>query len=334
MDIQEMYTYFQNKAMECNALFQIEIDVTSRCNADCPFCFQGKHNEDDRKEMSLQMIINLLDNLRELGTYYIGFSGGEPFARPDFLEILNIAKNRGFSISIITNAMLLTKEKIDELERIGIDRITVSFHSINKENYLKSFGITNPNLYDVALENIQYMIKKNISLGIAMTVTKFNINDIKDTSEYFYSLGLSKNDINYNLLLLGKREINDLFPEKKDIDNNGEYLSNKLEADKKRLLCSAGTISCSIDPYGNVYPCTFFNSSAGNLYEQTIKEIWENSHLMQIIRGFREEMFTKCHKCSGKGKCNFCMATNLNETGNLFEPSDRFCESRKARIAG
>lgn len=332
MDVHEMYIYFQNKAMEHQTLFQIEIDVTSRCNAQCPFCFQGNSHEGNKKEMSLQMIIDLLDKLREMGTYHIGFSGGEPFARPDFLEILRNAKKRGFAISLITNAMLLSEEKIDELEKIGIDRITVSFHSIKKENYLKSFGISNPNLYDTALSNINYMIKKNISVGIAMTITKYNINDIEDTSNYFYKLGLSESDINYNLLLRGKNDIVDLLPDNNEIRKNSKYLMNKQEADKKRLLCSAGIISCSIDSYGNVYPCTFFNNSAGNLYEHNIKDIWENSHLMKIIRGLKEEMFTKCQSCNIKGKCNFCMATNLNETGNLFEPSDEFCKSRKERM--
>nr|WP_300837515.1 radical SAM protein [uncultured Acetatifactor sp.] len=330
----EMYEYFQRKAMESHSLFQIEIDVTSKCNANCPFCFQGDHNHAARDEMSLQMITNLLDDLREMGTYYIGFSGGEPFARDDFPDILEAAKKRGFRVSLITNAMLLSEEKIDRLSELGIERVTVSFHSIHQNTYGKSFGINSSNQYFVALDNIHHMLKRNISLGLAITVTKDTIQDLEDTTKHFLDLGLREQDINYNLLLRGQREIEELMPKESDIVNNGKYLSNKINSSNSdiALLCAAGTYSCSIDAFGNVYPCTFFNSIAGNLYNQSISEIWETSHLFKIIRSFREEMFQKCASCSNKGKCHLCIATNLNETNNIFEPSSSFCESRKARF--
>lgn len=329
-----MYEYFQRKAMKSHSLFQIEIDVTSKCNANCPFCFQGDHNHAARDEMPLEMITNLLDDLREMGTYYIGFSGGEPFARDDFLDILEAAKKRGFRVSLITNAMLLSKEKINRLCELGIERVTVSFHSIHQDTYIKSFAINNPNLYFVALNNIDYMLKRNISLGVAITVTKDSIQDLGDTTKYFLNLGLQEQDINYNLLLRGQREIEELMPKESDIIYKRDYLSKKIDGSNSdiTLLCAAGIYSCSIDAFGNVYPCTFFNTSAGNLYNQSLREIWETSHLLKIIRSFREEMFEKCASCSNKGKCHLCIATNLNETNNIFEPSNSFCESRKARL--
>lgn len=330
---QQIFSYFQNKAISCHALFQVEIDVTSKCNANCPFCFQGDHSI-LKPEMSLEMIRQLLDGLRELGTYYIGFSGGEPFARCDFIDILREAKKRAFRISLITNGMLLNHNMIDELAALRLDRITVSFHSIEISEYLKCFGIANRNAYFSALDNIKYMINKGIPLGIAITVTKFNINSLSATTDYFVNLGIPEECINYNLLLSGERDIASLRPANSDITINQEYLSKKIkyEHDRTRLLCGAGIISCSIDSKGEVYPCTFFNNSVGSLYQHTIQDIWTNSHFLKIIRSLREDMFTKCVSCPIKGKCEFCMATNLNETGNIFESSESFCTSRKARI--
>lgn len=87
----ELYNYMQNKAKKTNELFQVEIDVTSRCNACCPFCFQGEHLAQD-DELSFDSMIVLLDKLREMGTYYIGFSGGEPFIREDLNHKLRPTK--------------------------------------------------------------------------------------------------------------------------------------------------------------------------------------------------------------------------------------------------
>lgn len=331
MNGREIYAYFQQKALKTHTLFQAEIDVTSRCNANCPFCFQGAH-ENKQKDMPLEKMIQLLDDLREMGTYYIGFSGGEPFARPDFLDILAEARKRRFRISFISNGMLMTKTDIDRLVELNIDRVTISFHSMNREAYMKSFGIKNIEWYYQAIDNIKYMISQGISVGVAITVTRINVDELDDITNFFIDLGLKCKDINYNMLLSGRREIGDLMPTQEQIMVNSKYLSQKIEKEGKIAICNAGIIACSIDSKGNVYPCTFFNNYVGNIYEQSIKDIWENSHFLKILRGLRSEMFEKCVDCQLKGKCNMCLVTNINETGNIFVPSEMFCESRKARM--
>ncbi|MBQ6160718.1 MAG: radical SAM protein [Oscillospiraceae bacterium] len=329
---QDVHTYFQNKARENDALFQVEIDVTNQCNANCPFCFQGDHRTCADGELSLQQMIQLLDELREMGTFYIGFSGGEPFARKDFLEILREAKKRHFRVSLITNAMLLTKEKIDALADMNIDHINVSFHSVVLETYLKCFGIQEKNCYYKALENIQYMLQKNLSVGIAITVTKYNVEDIPATTKFFTDLGVKERDFGYNLLAKGRREINDLVPSKEQIAKNNAILTKSVDPQREEsLICTAGTISCSIDAYGNVYPCTFFNTPAGNIHETPFQNIWKQSHLFKLIRSFQDSMFEKCSSCEIKKYCHICLVSNMNETGNVFKPSDIYCISRKAR---
>lgn len=331
MNGREIYGYFQQKAMQNHALFQVEIDVTSKCNANCSFCFQGTH-ENKYYDMSLEKIVNLLDDLRSMGTFFIGFSGGEPFARADFLEILNEAKKRKFRISVISNGMLLSKSDIDRLAELQIDRVTISFHGISQDTYLKSFGINNPSCFSRAIENIDYMLQKGISLGIAITVTKYNIGELEEITNFFLQKGLKSSDINYNMLLSGKRKINELMPTQEQITENVNYLSQKIGKEEKHALCNAGIISCSIDSRGYVYPCTFFNNYVGNIFEQSIKDIWENSHFLKILRSLKDSMFEKCADCALKGKCNMCLATNLNDTGDIFIPSEMFCQSRKARI--
>ena len=330
---QDVYSYFKRRAFESHSLFSVEIDVTSKCNANCPFCFQGNHNNANPDELSLTRMIGLLDELRELGTYYIGFSGGEPFARDDFIEILAAAKQRGFRISLITNAMLLTKEQIDRMKEMNVDHVSVSFHSIVPETYLKCFGIKDESCYYTALENIRYMVSKGFSLGIALTVTNLNIEDIPATAKFFSELGIPDHSIGFNLLLKGKREINKLMPTEKQFHTFSDLLSRKFDLEaEESLLCAAGTISCSIDPCGNVYPCTFFNTPAGNVNTQSLQEIWNCSHFLTILRSFKDSMFEKCERCETKKQCQVCLASNMNETGNVFEPSEAFCISRKARL--
>ncbi|MBU1093117.1 MAG: radical SAM protein [Firmicutes bacterium] len=322
----------KNIAVINNRLFQVEIDVTYKCNAKCFFCYQGE-NHVANDEISTSRLKELLHELKKLGTYYIGFSGGEPFARSDFLDILRYAKQLGFRVSVISNGHLLNRNVILNLASIGIERLTYSFHSTDKMNYDFHFGLNNDTLfYNRAIDNIKFSIESGISVGIATTVTKYNIDDIPTLLEYFIDLGLSKKDINLNLLLEGNQSIDDYRPSQEQLERNSQYFLEKEL--RTEFFCSAGRITCSIDSKGNVYPCTFFNTPAGNINQTKIKDIWENSHYLKIIRSLNINNFVKCVNCEVRNTCNPCLVSNLNETGSIFKPSESFCLAQKHKIGG
>lgn len=75
----------------------------------------------------------------------------------------------------------------------------------------------------------------------------------------------------------------------------------------------------------------FFNTSVGNIRYQNIKNIWNNSHFLKIIRNFTDANYVKCIGCDNNKSCQNCMVNNLNETGNIFIPSDEHCKSRKEK---
>ena len=64
----ELITHFQTKAFERKSLFQVEIDVTSECNCNCPFCFQGEHKKSE-KVLSLDDYDRLFFDLRKMGVF-------------------------------------------------------------------------------------------------------------------------------------------------------------------------------------------------------------------------------------------------------------------------
>lgn len=325
--------YFKRKAFERKNLFSIEIDITEKCNADCIFCFQGNH-ENNKSQLSFETYSKLINDLKEMGLYYIGFSGGEPFLNKEFLKMLSYAKEKGFRVSFITNGQIMNENDIEYFSKIGVDRVTVSFHSLNIDNYLHHFGIKDKNLYYKSLNNIKYMIELGVSLGIAVTVTQKNIDELEQIMNFFIDLGLREQDINFNTLLTGKRSIEEIRPSEEQIKKNQKIL-NKAEKEKPKeisLLCSAGIISCSIDAKGNVYPCTFFNTSVGNINNESIKDIWNNSHYLKTLRSLNINYFQKCKQCEFVNRCNVCLVTNLNENNDLFTPSEAYCTMKKTKL--
>src|SRR5437667_5144991 len=82
---------------------QVSIEVTRRCPLECLHCYNNLPMGDmdaKRREMSKEEHFRLLDELAEMGTFWLLYTGGEIFARKDFLEIYTYAKKKGFLITL------------------------------------------------------------------------------------------------------------------------------------------------------------------------------------------------------------------------------------------
>ena len=120
-----LFELAKDYAISNNKLFQVEIDVTSLCNSNCIFCFQGNVHELQKDEFSLDEMKKLIRELHEMGVYHIGFAGGEPFARKDFIEIIEYTKRLGFRVSLVSNGHLITHNDIERMYNCGIDHVTI-----------------------------------------------------------------------------------------------------------------------------------------------------------------------------------------------------------------
>ena len=324
--------YFMN-AFHKNKVFSIELDISKVCNADCIFCFQGEKNEIPKKHMTMEDYRVLLTDAKKLGAYYIGFSGGEPFCNPQAIEIMEMAKKLGYRIGVITNAHLLTDDMIERLAKLELSRISVSFHGYQKKTYAYHYGV-NEKYYDKVLNTIEKLISLGCKVGIAYTVTKYNIDEFYDTKNMFMNMGLKSSDIKFNMLLHGNIAIDPLYPSEEQIRNailkDPQYFLDmeNIKSQSCDLLCAAGRCSFTLNVYGDVFPCAFYNTSAGNVLENSIIDIWNNSHLLKICRNLSYEFYSKCEACENRESCNLCVIDNINSTGKFNVPDEINCSSK------
>ncbi len=88
------------------APMEVSIELTHRCPLECQHCYNNLPMSDvnaRNQELTFDEHIRLLDELVEMGCLWILYTGGEVFARKDFLDIYTEAKKRGFLITIFTN---------------------------------------------------------------------------------------------------------------------------------------------------------------------------------------------------------------------------------------
>ena len=109
-------------------------------------------------------------------------------------------------------------------------------------------------------------------------------------------------------------------------------VSDDIEFDLERYLkqpvCGVGYDNCCITANGDVYPCAGWQGYVlGNVYKNTLKEIWENSDRIKELRKITEASFPQCVKCAARPYCARCLVRNFNETGgNMFELPKHFCD--------
>jgi radical SAM protein with 4Fe4S-binding SPASM domain len=87
--------------------------------------------------------------------------------------------------------------------------------------------------------------------------------------------------------------------------------------------CIAGQVISLIDVDENVLPCSYFPKSAGNLKEQTFKDIWENSELFKEMRNFKGYK-GRCGSCEYISVCGGCRARAYAVSGDYLE-EEPFC---------
>lgn len=104
------------------------------CNLSCDYC-----NEYDKVSapVPLEEMYRRIDHLGKLGTSIITLSGGEPLTHPEVYAIIRRIRKNGAIAGMITNGYLLNEERIEQLNRAGLDHMQISIDNIQPDDVSK-----------------------------------------------------------------------------------------------------------------------------------------------------------------------------------------------------
>src|SRR5438445_6842006 len=117
---------------------EVSIEVTRRCPLECQHCYNNLPMGDlaaRNRELSKEEYVALLDELADMGVLWVLFTGGEIFARKDFLEIYTHAKRKGFLITLFTNGILINEGIADYLREYPPFGIEITLYGRTRETY-------------------------------------------------------------------------------------------------------------------------------------------------------------------------------------------------------
>lgn len=196
----------------------LRLSVTDRCNLRCTYCMpeRGMKFASKPNLFSTDEMIRLVSLLGNLGIEKIRFTGGEPFVREGFMDVLKgvVEKSSIKQIGITTNLTII-EEYIDDLKGLGIKDINASLDAVDSNKF---FAITRRNDFGKVWKNLTQLLDHGFNLKLNCVVMKgVNEDQIQPmldiAKEYpvairfleempFNGLGVEKNQfINYTEIL-------------------------------------------------------------------------------------------------------------------------------------
>ncbi|MFQ5926644.1 MAG: radical SAM protein [Terriglobia bacterium] len=105
-----------------------------RCNLSCAYC---NEYDDYSKPVPREVLFRRIDRLASFGTTIITFSGGEPLLHPELDDLIRRVRHHGRLAGLITNGYLLTAERIQRLNRAGLDHLQISIDNVMPDDVSK-----------------------------------------------------------------------------------------------------------------------------------------------------------------------------------------------------
>ncbi len=269
--------------------------ITRRCNLRCAGCYALNREDSSRAELTPARISSILQESRQLGISIAIIAGGEPFTRPELLDIT--ARYPGILFPIFTNGLLLDPATISRLrQQKNLIPILSLEGDLSHTDTRRGQGV-----HDSVNQTAENLRKNDIFFGISLTVTSAN-----------FSL-LSSRDYVEGLLRLGARVlfyveyvpvsagseglvVSDDQRRQLEIildDYRGQYpsLFIAFPGDESRFggCLSSGRGFIHISPEGDVEPCPFAPYSDTNLQDVSLEQALR-SELLAEIRSHPEEL--------------------------------------------
>jgi radical SAM protein with 4Fe4S-binding SPASM domain len=324
------------------------IEISNRCPLECAHCYNNLPMDDRearKRELTTEEHFRVLDELAELGCLWLLFTGGEIFARHDFLEIYTYAKSRGFLCTLFTNGTLITERIADFLAANPPFSIEITLYGRTKATYESLTGV--PGSFEKCIRGIHLLLDRQLPLKlktVALTINKHEVQSMKRFAEElgcefkFDAMINPRIDCSSSPLAVRLTPEDIVALDLEEPKRVAEWRRLALEfampmpkeGETAHLYdCGGGVNSFAIDPYGDLSICVLSHFDKYNVRDGTVREGWD-----QFLRKVRDKRVTKpskCTSCQLKSLCGSCAANSELEYGDPEAPVDFLCKTAHLR---
>jgi radical SAM protein with 4Fe4S-binding SPASM domain len=268
----------------------------------------------------------LLQELRDAGTLFLAFTGGEPLLRRDWPAIGRRARELGFAVEFLTNAAPVDDAAaavMAELHALA----SVSLHAMDPAVFEAVTGV--PGSLALTLAGIERLRAHGVDVLLKVPLSTINAEAAPAVHAYAQVIGAAYEAYT----VITSRSDGDAAPLALRLppDLVEEHYRRPwtrcpppeagADAGADEPLCAAGSRVAHVTVAGDVLACIDLPTPAGNLHERSFAEIWQGSPWLARLRAIRRGDLRVCGECAKLAYCGRCHAQALLEDGDILGPS-------------
>jgi radical SAM protein with 4Fe4S-binding SPASM domain len=318
-------------------------NVTRTCNLRCVHCYSDSYAQKYDGELTHAQALANIDDIAAFKVPALLFSGGEPLARPDTLNLMEYAMQKGLRVTLSTNGTLIDEAAAARLKKIGTTYVGISLDGIGETNdHFR--GVKGA--FDRAVRGFRNCTAVGQKVGLRLTLTRRNCADLHDIFDFIQAEGIQRACF-YHLVYTGRgnaadeltpaevRRAMDIILERtltfhergmnkeiltvdNHVDNAYIYLRLRernpeyAEAVYELMKWNGGGANSSgigisnIDTQGNVHPDQFWQAATlGNVKERPFSQIWSDNSipLLAQLRHRLPLLKGRCANCRFQEIC-------------------------------
>jgi mycofactocin radical SAM maturase len=260
--------------------------------------------------MSTDDCRRVIDELAAMKVFQFNIGGGEPFMRPDFLDLMDYAHDKGIVTCISTNGTLIDRDIAKRLNH-PLVYIQVSLDGATPES---NDPIRGKGSFRNVLRALDYLREWDIEVSINTVLTRLSFSELDQMSQLAAEYGAKLRVSRFRPSGRGKDSWSKLNVSADQMLAFSDWLSRHLgvstgdsffsvSTEERRSLglnmCGACKLTCCISPEGGVYPCAFLQEDdfrAGVVPEQSFGKIWRESPVFKSFRNLEIKSCESCHR--------------------------------------
>jgi PqqA peptide cyclase len=316
-------------------------ELTHRCPLHCVYCSNPLELQSRGLELSTEVWSRVLREAAEAGVLQVDFTGGEPLARADLVELVRAARSAGLYVNLITSGLPLDERRLADLVNAGLDHLQLSFQGLQED---AASEIAGTRALEQKLQVVKWVRAHRIGLTLNFVIHRQNLDRLEEMIAFGEESGAGRLEfahVQYYGWAFANRER--LLPTRDQVDRSilllqqaEARLRGKVRVEyvvpdyyaKYPKACMGGWARklILITPGGDVLPCHAAQIIPGLRFENAknkpLREIWNSSEAFQKFRG-EEWMQEPCRSCDRRaqdfGGCR-CQAFLLAGDAAVTDP--------------
>jgi len=290
-------------------------ELTHRCPLHCVYCSNPTELTARAEELPTEIWTRVFQEAAQLGVLQADFTGGEPLARPDILDLIRAARAAGLYVNLISSGLPLEESKLAQLVEAGLDHFQLSFQGADE---VTAQEISSTKSHPQKLRVLDWLKKVRVAVTLNFVIHRRNIHQIDEMLQIAENSSATRVEfanVQYYGWAFANRE--NLLPTRPQLD---EALQ-KIKAAEERLRgkiriesvvpdyyakypkpCMGGWARklILITPQGEALPChaakIILDLKFDNVKTRSLSEIWQTSEAFEKFRG-ESWMQPPCKTC-------------------------------------